>query len=187
MFRNFSVFRNTGNRNTRRWFLFHLLLAVPVFFLARIHKSRKDGLVSAFAVPSYSLAGCGGGWEPLPYTATEKVMLTIQKNTDGSVSDVTPEEQVVEGRLLRQANGRTYRAFYWINNVRWQHPDGTPRLLDRVPLPAGQLVHLKKVWAEDGWALTFDQLYLKQPEAWYEKKGADAGRTFKTITAVFTT
>lgn len=180
---------------TRRRFLVNLLLVIPVFILARLHQNRKDGLSSEFASPDYGQAlgevlpdrDLRISRESLPFTVSEKVMLQVVKNEDGSISDVTPDERILDGKLLREANGRTYRAYYWINNVRWQHPDGSPKLLQHVMLAAGQVIHIKKVWAEDQWVSNFDQLYLRQPEVWYENSGADELRTFKTITTILTT
>ena len=98
----------------------------------------------------------------------------------GKYSDVTPGDYVENGQRYRDANGRKYRAYFFINDIPWKNADDTPRDFQDVPLRNGLTVSIRKVYAQANWVSTFSALIHRQNEAWYENKGSDENLTYRT-------
>jgi hypothetical protein len=109
------------------------------------------------------------------------------KGQGGKYSDVTPGDYIENGQRYRDANGRKYLAFFFINDIPFKNPDDTPRDFSQVELRNGLMISVRKVYAQASWVGTFKDLIAKQNEAWYENKGSDEHLTFKTAFQYFIT
>lgn len=96
-------------------------------------------------------------------------------------SDTYSEDYISGGLRKRDVNGRTYTAFYWINESPYANPNGTPKNFINVPLPDNCYISIRKVYAQSNWVTTHQEIFDKGSEAWYLNSGSDENKTYKTI------
>ena len=86
-------------------------------------KSEKE-----FVIPAAPI----NGERKQSFIQAPKLLFDI--STDGGLySDVTEGDYQDHGQRYRDANGRKYRAFYFLNDIPWKNPDDTPQILLTYP------------------------------------------------------
>lgn len=84
------------------------------------------------------------------FTQTPKVFSKIVNNS-GSYSDNTDGDYEENGVTFRNANGRKYRALYWLNERPLVKLDGTPKSFKNIILKNGLIVTMRKEYADVTW------------------------------------
>lgn len=120
------------------------------------------------------------------FTQVNKVLFDIEAK-NGVYTDVTEGDYIKGGQRYRDADGRRYRVFYYLNDVPYQKPDGCPLDFNKVKLPNGLLLSIRKLYAQADWVKTFDEVLRKQNEAWCENPGSDEFKMYKTAMQSITT
>lgn len=120
-----------------------------------------------------------------PYSATPKVAFTLVNNA-GVYSDNTPEDFQEGGVTYRNANGRKYRALYWVDEKPWINGDGSIRSFKNITFKNGLFVPVRKEYADVNWAGSFNHENFRTMgwDAWGhggENPQADMARILFTV------
>jgi len=183
-----------SKKQNQRLFLFVMGFVLVYYWIKNRDKSVDDqsvyrSLGGRTATPTEAPISTDGYMYygiSLPYTYTPKELFTLFKN--GSLySDNFSGDYIADGVKKINANGRTYTAFYYINEIPFSNLDGTPKIFRDVALPVGQFITIRKVYAQSSWVSTFDQLFNQGYEAWFENLSGDENRTYKVVMVNITT
>lgn len=139
-----------------------------------------------FALCAMSMCEIVTANEIPPFTHVNKVLFDIE-NVKGAYSDVTPGDYIKDGQRYRDENGRSYRVYYYLNDIPFETADGRPKDFKDVKLKNGLLLSIRKLYAQADWVQTFDDLLKRQSEVWYENPGFDEFKMFKTAMQSITT
>lgn len=132
---------------------------------------------------------------PLRFTVAPKNLFNLT-NSGGLYTDSTSGDYDSGGQTFRNYNMRTYRAFYWVNEIPLMDVDGKPISFKNVPLVNGLTVNVRKVYVATAWAgahtgespiVTFEDFKAQGGKTWYEWEGADIDGTYRTVSLNFTT
>ncbi|WP_159467949.1 hypothetical protein [Dyadobacter sp. 3J3] len=85
------------------------------------------------------------------FSQVPKLLVTIS-NVNGVYSDNTADDYQESGITYRNANGRKYRALYWLNEVPWKNSDNSIKSFKNVTIPNGILLTVRKEYADVNWA-----------------------------------
>ena len=107
---------------------------------------------------------------------------TLQ-NKQGRYSDITQGDFVEKGQRFRKEGGKTYRAYYWINEHPWTDEDDRPKDLGEIELVNGLTVSIRKIYYDVTWPQgeTFTSLIRRQWEKWGDGKDGSKDAIWKAI------
>lgn len=120
-------------------------------------------------------------------------------NNNGVYSETHVGDYEQGGVTYRQVGGRTYRAFYWINDIPWGDVIGGktyPKSFKNVPIKNGLVVSLKKVYhattfqgnySSTPGVQTFEDLRDRMWESSWGNDQADINAIYKTSVQTFVT
>lgn len=134
---------------------------------------------------STSVPGYAYSTVSLPFTYTHKNFFTLVKNGN-SYSEEYAGDRTEAGQKRIDANGRTYTAWYWINEVPLQNENNQPIMFENIVLPVGLVVSIRKAYIQTDWVSTFDAFRTNIYDSMYNV-GQDENLVYKTCIFTVTT
>ena len=157
------------NFTPRQWLIFLLVIAILIYFFV-VSPNEKGTKIPDVSNPLPNpgsndgrTTGGGGGGDYLYSTNILEKSISLSNNLSiyeaepGLYTDETKPGEYFNGSFrMLDANGRTYKVYYYISNVPLSNGNDEPLNFDSIALPPGQVLSIRKIYIDSSWQSTFE-------------------------------